>query len=284
MKIISPAALIFCVSLAAIAPPAAYAQFEDADIPATLLRPTRTTNGQNIAFCVNTTSILADFDRAIASEIASALLIEHEIVEVVADGTPPATYDFRLPLYESEIYLALAHRCDVLMGYTQLANYPDWLTLTPPYLTTHTVLAVRAGEGGGADPLAPGRAVGSRFLSMADSTMLRHLQVMPESEQWQRIIYPDHGILIERLLDGSVDSILVWEPAIRTYIEDHPEAEGIEIISDLPFDVPATEFGMVMLRSNDFLHSTMTEAVVELTADGTFDRVAASHGLVSSDR
>lgn len=275
-------AVSICVlAMAGLTVPVAVAQFEDADLPESMLRPTRNFSGQNIAFCINTASIMADFDRALAAELAGTLLVDHEIVEILADNIPGPPYDFRLPLQESEIYLSLAHRCDALMGFTHLSNYPDWLSGTPPYLTTHTVIGVRERTYSSFSEIGAGQPIGARIMSIADSYLSLHLQTMPEASRWNRVSHLNNVVLIERLLDGSLEAILIWEPAVRRYLADHPEAGEIEIIRDLPFTIAPTEFVVALRRANDFLNLSLTQAIADLEADGTVERLAVEHGLIA---
>lgn len=277
------ATAIWALTAFAVSVPPTMAQFRDfrEEIPQHLLRPSRTIAGDRVAFCVNVTSMMADFDRAVAAELAGALLLDHEIVEV-RPLTPSPPYDFRLPLIEGEIYLFLAHECDAFMGFTQAADYSDWLRATPPYLATHTALAVREGEFTSASQFGPGQRVGARLLSIADGYLSTYLRAQPDAARWERVVYPNNAFLIERLLDESVDAILVWEPALHRYLADHPEAENVTVLTELPFTIAPTEFVISMRSENDFLQLNLAQAIAELQAEGTIDRLAAEHGLIPS--
>ncbi len=276
VKLVVAAAL---VSIVASAP--TFAQQEGLSVTTDELRSIRRAQGDTMAFCVNSTSMLAPFERQVASEIAAALFLNLELVEVEPYVHTQA-YDFRLPLEETEIFRLLARRCDAILGFTLLAEWPEWMSPSPPYLTTHTVMAVR--EDGAATAAAiPGKTpVGTRMMSMADSYMFNYSRVLPEPERWTRMVYPNNQFLMQRLLDRSVDAVLIWEPAVLAYRVEHPEAAGVRIISNLPFSVAPTEFVLALRPQEDFVNAAITEAIATLRAEGTFDRLAAEHGLVSA--
>lgn len=262
----------------------ASAQFADLDLPESMLRPTRTPPANSIAFCVNAASVMADFDRALAAELAGALLVEHEIVEVEPGTTPSEPYDFRLPLYESEIYLYLAHRCDAFLGFTQQAEYPPWLGATPAYLATPTVLVVRKGEYRDLGAVPPGGRIGTRLLSLSDGYLMSYVGTVPEAARWSRNLYRNHPLLIERVLDGTVEASLIWEPAARLYLADHPEAAArLELVGTAPLAIPPTEFVIAVRRANDFITLSLTQAIAELETEHTIERLALEFGLVAAD-
>lgn len=249
-------------------------------IPPEIARNMRRAGGDHIAFCVHAMSMLADFERDLAQELGDALLVSVEIVDVRAMmPTPP--YDFRLPLIESEIFYYMAQYCDAFMGFTPLSDYPEWLMISPTYLTTHTVLAVRSGEHGSLADIPPSAAIGTRLLSLADSQLAGYIQTLPAAQQWGRTAYPNHEVLIERLMDGSAEAILIWEPALLRYLADHPEAEDVRIIRDLPFTIASNAFALALRSQEDFLNTLLADAIAGLEAAGTIDRLAAEHGLVA---
>lgn len=244
------------------------------------LRNQRRTLGDSISFCVNATSLLADFERALAAELSQSLLLDYEIFEI---NTIPATpaYDFRLTLDDLQIYRLLSQRCDALLGFTLLAEYPNWMAPSAVYLSTPTVLAVRDGEYGSLEEIPPGQAIGTRAFSLSDGFLLSYLQSLPLSSRLSRMVYPDNRLLIERLMDGSVEAILIWEVAIRFYQAEHPDAAPVDIIEALPFTIAPTQFVLALPPQEHFLNLMLDQAIAELHADGTIERLAIAHGIMA---
>ncbi len=255
----------------------AMAQQEGLSITPDMLRNMRRASGDSITFCVNANAMMASFERAVAGEIASALLLNHDFFEVNLRTQP---YDFRLPLEETEIFILLARHCDAILGFTLLAEWPGWMTPSPPYVTTRTVLALRPGEFTSM-PDIPGQSpIGTRMMSMADGFLYSYTQTLPESQRWKRMVYPNNTFLLERLVDGTVVASLIWEPAVLAYKREQAEAAGIVILRDLPFPIAPTEFVLALRPAEDFLNASIAEAITSLRADGVFDRLAVEHGVL----
>ena len=127
-------AALFCVSSRAV-------MAQGMEIPPRDLYQERGRSQDNkVALCVNGAAMMASFESALARELAAALLLTPSVVEVKT-WRPTEPLDYRLPLTLEEIYIQFAEQCDGFMGFTLAQGYPDWLTITRPYLTTRTVLA-----------------------------------------------------------------------------------------------------------------------------------------------
>ncbi len=257
----------------------ASAQFENFldEIPQNLRQPTRIHTGNEVAFCVNDTSMMAPFERALAQKIGDALLLETSIVSVTPVIATDA-YDFRLPLQDFEIYLYLAHHCDAFMGFTVGDDYPGWQSLSMVYLSTQTVLATRTPYRSMAE-LPRSATIGGRLLSLAGGTLLSYLHTLPESSRWKQALFASHASVLGHLADGSVEAILIWEPAVARYRADHPDMPPVYVVRELAFPVPKTDFVLALWAQNDFLNQQLSQAVATLIADGTIDRLAHEHHL-----
>ena len=237
----------------------------------------RGSQGNKVALCVNGAAMMASFDAALARELASALLLTAEVIEVKT-WRPTEPLDYRLPLMLEEIYIQFAEQCDGFMGFTLAQGYPEWMTITRPYLTTRTVLVTTSPNYRKLADIPVNRPLGTRILGGVDSQVAMYLQSMPEKSRWQRLAYYNNKVLIDRLLDGTVAAAFVWEPALYRATGGKPEAAGLHIIPS-PFEPMQTELG-IGLRSHDaFLSTTLGQAIDALRADGTIDRLLAQHGL-----
>jgi polar amino acid transport system substrate-binding protein len=235
--------------------------------------------GNKVALCVNGAAMMASFDAALARELASALLLTAEVIEVKT-WRPTEPLDYRLPLTLEEIYIQFAEQCDGFMGFTLAQGYPEWMTITRPYLTTRTLLVTTSPNYRKLADIPATRPLGTRILGGVDSQVAMYLQSMPEKSRWQRLAYYNNKVLIDRLLDGTVAAAFVWEPALYSATGGKPEAAGLHIIPS-PFQPMQTELG-IALRSHDaFLSVTLGQAIDSLRADGTIDRLLSEHGLAA---
>lgn len=261
----------------------AVAQFRDflEELPEHMLRITRHVTGDEIAFCINVTSMLADFERALAQEIADTLLLRHQIVEV-NPVTPTEKYDFRLPLIDGEIYLFLAHECDAMMSLTEAADYPEWLRASPTYLATDTILVARTPLAS-MNELPRSASVGVRLFSLAAGALTNYLRVIPANDRWTQLLYPTHEFTLDRLMDGTIDAALIWRPALTAYLADHPEAPEVYIVPGLTFPIAETRFVLGLRPQEDFLNLSLGQAIDSLRQQGVIDRLAREHGLLPAE-
>jgi polar amino acid transport system substrate-binding protein len=233
--------------------------------------------GNKIALCVNGAAMMASFESALARELASALLLTPTVIEIKT-WRPTEPLDYRLPLTLEDIYIEFAERCDGFMGFTLAQGYPEWMTITRPYLTTRTVLVTTSAEYRKLADMPASRPLGTRILGGVDNQAIMYLQSLPEKGRWQRLGYYNNKILIDRLFDGTVGAAFVWEPALYRATSGKPEAAGLHIIPS-PFEPMQTDIG-IGLRSHDaFLSVTLGQAIDSLRADGTIDRLLVQHGL-----
>ncbi|HMH63638.1 MAG TPA: hypothetical protein VK561_20485, partial [Bradyrhizobium sp.] len=133
-----PAIIAMLAALVCFASGAASAQGMEIPPRDTYQDRGRGSQGNKVALCVNGAAMMASFDAALARELAAALLLTAEVIEVKT-WRPTEPLDYRLPLMFEEIYIQFAEQCDGFMGFTLAQGYPEWVTITRPYLTTRTV-------------------------------------------------------------------------------------------------------------------------------------------------
>ncbi|MCW5715048.1 MAG: transporter substrate-binding domain-containing protein [Bauldia sp.] len=277
----STMAAILAITIGSSPAVAQYRDFMD-ELPEHMLRITRRVTGDEIAFCINTTSMLADFERALAQELADTLLLRFEVVDV-NPVTPTDKYDFRLPLIDGEIYLFLAHECDALMGLTEAADYPEWLHASPAYLATDTVFVTRS-QMTSMNELPRSASIGVRLFSLAGGALTNYLRVLPEASRWTQLLYPSHEFILDRLADGTIDAALIWRPALTAYLADHPDAPDVHVVPGLTFPVAQTRFVLGLRPREDFLNLSLAQAIESLREQGVLDRLAREYGLVAPDQ
>jgi polar amino acid transport system substrate-binding protein len=263
-------AAVCCIIVAQV-----FAQEADDLPPRDVYHERGRSTGDKIAFCVNPASMMAPFEKALASEIAARLLVTPNVFEVKT-WHPTEPLDYRLPLAYDELYIEFAERCDGFMGMTLASGYPSWLIVTRPYVTTRTVLAATSADYHKLADIPSDRPIGTRMLGIVDNQMILYLQSLPEKSRWRRIPYFNNKLLFDRLLDHTVAAAFVWEPALYRATNGAPEAAGIHVIP-APFELQPTELG-IGLRSNDsFLSLTLGQAIDSLRGDGTVDRLMVEH-------
>lgn len=285
MRLFGALAMVILAGLGTAFPVTAFAQIQNEDrleFPEWMLRPTRTPGQNNeIAFCINSTSILADFDRDLAREVAATLLQTPRFVEVTVT-MPPSPYDFRVPLTEQEVYVRLLHECDAFVGFTLAADYPEWLRPSTTYLETNTVLATPSAGYESLNDIPRDVVIGVRILSLAANSFTTYLRTLPQNNRWSFLLYPNHGFTLDRLMDGSVGAILMWEPALLRYLAEHPEAPEIHILRELPFTVVPTRFVMALRPDEDYFNALLNDAINAIVEDGIAERLAIEHGILQS--
>ena len=193
---------------------------------------------------------------------------------------PTEPLDYRLPLMLEEIYIQFAERCDGFMGFTLAQGYPEWMTITRPYLVTRTVIATNTTNVRKLTDVPVNRPLGTRILGGVDNQVIMYLQSLPEKSRWSRFTYYNNKVLIDRLLDGTVAAAFVWEPALYRATGGKPEAAGLHIIPS-PFALYETEFGIAVRAHDTFLSAMLGQAIDALRAEGRIDRLLAEHGLAA---
>jgi len=246
-------------------------------VPDDYLDTTRRLGGESIRFCSSSASALRTFDREVAEEIGAMLLLE-VTWEEIRYPYPAPPYDFQIGLAAEALFADLNNRCDVFTGFVLASlTFPDWLTVTAPYLTTRTVLATREGGPARLEATDAGARIGTRLGSGADAIFSAFLAAAPEG-RWRRIPYPDNRALLRALDAGEVDAALVWEPAL-SLAAAAGEGLGAWVEMSGGPSLPPVSFGMVTLRENLFVRELLDQALAEMSASGILAEITARHGF-----
>lgn len=245
-------------------------------VPPEYLSNVRRLQVSSITFCIYVDGPTAEFDRAVAMEIAAMLLLEPQFLELVR---PP----FRLTdddLVE-ELYILLTDHCDGILGLSLIADsYPDWIGLTRPYYWTPYVLAVTDSNYRRLSDIPRDKAIGSRLLTQADMEFISFLSTLPTDQRWRRIPYINDRLLVERLLDGTIAGALFWAPALYEATGGNPDDLGIRIASVSPLRGLERPVGIGVRSSDSFLRLMLDEAIAALTEDGIIDELLERTGML----
>jgi polar amino acid transport system substrate-binding protein len=265
--------------IAALSPISAMAQrAAPPQVPQEWLDRERQLEGDTVKFCINNESLLAPFERDMATALASALLLEPDLVEVRGARAQPIL-DYRLAFNEQELFLLMHNNCHVLMGYVlSTSRSISWLMPSSAYAEFGYVVIGRPGVGALSD-LPAGSAVGTKLSGSADIAFTRLVNSLPENRRWRRVPYVNNQLLIDKLSAEELDAIIVWEPAATAAAADELQNGTFVRLDSRPLDLPTVLFGLAVLREDAFLRNQLDAAIQQLVSDGTVEDLLAKHGL-----
>lgn len=273
--------------LAVVAAPSGGAQAqrggggEPAPLPREFFEDRLDREGDTIVFCVNEDAMMADFERDLAEEIGNALLLNVEIYNV-DPPRPTIPLDYRLPLIPEQLFLVLVDYCNAMFGFTLSQGYQDYLSITRPYMDTDYALVFRSDQYQRLTDVPLDERIGTRSMNNGDIALTSYLRTLPENQRWRRSVYFDNEILIERLLDGTIGAAVIWKPAVYFATEGDPESAGLRLLP-VPFAVAPTQIGLGMLAGDDFVRTSLDEAIAVLVEEGVVAELLARHHLVPNE-
>ncbi|ODT50113.1 transporter substrate-binding domain-containing protein [Devosia sp. 63-57] len=237
-------------------------------VPRDLYTDTLRQDGNSITFCYNPDGMMAGFEQELAQSIASVLLVEPNLVAMTNPRIPTNPLDYRLPWLEDALFILLAEKCDVIMGYVLATSVPDWILLTRPYLSTGNLLVTKQEGIATIDDLPLDQRIGTRSLSVSDNRLQSFLNTRPKDQRWKRATLYHNQRILEQLESGEIGAAVIWEPALYFATDGDPEAAGYHILP-LPFVDRRTDIGMATRSNNTYLNSILGDAIGELINDGT---------------
>jgi polar amino acid transport system substrate-binding protein len=261
-----------------LAATAGIAQSDVPDVPSELLQDRRHLSGESITFCLNVNGRLVEFDRAVATALADALLLKPGFKEI----NPPrftAPLDYRVSLELPELYIFLTADCDAFVGWPLSSAHPSWMIYTRPYYDSPFVFVTTNSAYKSLSDVPPGTVIGTRLLSVADTAFATYIATLPQDKQWRRATYLYDQLTVERLLDGSIDIGMVWQPTLDALTGGDPESKGLRIIPSAPFQPPYLQFSLTMRERETFVRTNLDNAIVELIKDGTMEKLLKDYGL-----
>lgn len=239
----------------------------------------RELTGDTLHVCLSRDGLLADFERDLAAEIGSVLLIDVVVLELAPFRSPPIL-DYRFAVSAEELLVTLFNDCQAMLGFLLApGRTPAWMTMTRPYLETDFALATTDQEAASLGDLPPDYRIGTRMLSDVDLRFLDFNLARRESRQWRRVMYTDNRLLLDRLQSGDLEAVLMWEPALVKGLGGDLEGAGVRNIDPAPFTPPRNQFGAVLLERDAYLRSMLDDAFGALIADGAIERLLDRHGI-----
>lgn len=248
-------------------------------VPDDWLDRTNRMRGDSLTVCINTESLMATFERDLWQAIADALLLDLEVRDIRGRRAQPIL-DYSLSLSDTELYQVLYNGCQALGGFLlSTSQFPTWMTITRPYLEMRFVVATTTESVAKLGDFTPDDKVGTRMGTAADLAFIDQAGTQPDQRRFRRVPYPNNQLIIDRLQDGELDAIIIWEPGLAQWLAGQGDATSIRVIASDPIRLPTQSFGIVLLQRESFLRSVLDDAIAVLSADGTIDRLLAAHGL-----
>lgn len=234
----------------------------------------RRVGGNEVTYCIDLSSPVVEFNRQAAAAIADALLLEHAFFDV------DPTYPIDAQGYLDDLFVWLTDDCDAFMGVSLgSTTLPSWLTITRPYASFRYVLVAADENVQALRDLPLEELVGSQMVSAGDRALIAFLQARTQSERWRRIPYADNALMLERLLDGTLGAMLIWEPTLYLLTDGDPESFGVHIIDPAPFQEQRVAVGMVLRQQQAFVREQIDAAIAALVADGTMLELLEQTGV-----
>ena len=222
-----------------------------------------------LRYCVDKRDPAWEVAAAIADAIASGLLLEPQrhVVEsdiVVEDIT--------------KVYARMLKHCDVHMGFKLIPEgYGSWISVTRAYYDTQYVFVTADPDLQRVADLPPGRAIGATVGTSAHIRLVSYLSALPAERRWPAYPYGTNDLALESLLDGVVDVALVWAPNLWAKQRQDPAYANLHVIDSTPLPPTTLGVGAIVLSDQKFLRNAIDEAIVALSADGTFANLLESY-------
>ena len=222
-----------------------------------------------LRYCVDKRDPAWEVAAAIADAIASGLLLEPQrhVVEsdiVVEDIT--------------KVYARMLKHCDVHMGFKLIPEgYGSWISVTRAYYDTQYVFVTADPDLQRLADLPPGRAIGATVGTSAHIRLVSYLSALPAERRWPAYPYGTNDLALESLLDGVVDVALVWAPNLWAKQRQDPAYANLHVIDSTPLPPTTLGVGAIVLSDQKFLRNAIDEAIVALSADGTFANLLESY-------
>jgi len=233
-------------------------------VPPAFLKNTRRMEGERLSVCADVSGRTLAFDRRVAQLIADSLFLEMDFQE--GFGGYPTSGDGFL----DELQIALTNNCDMVVGMTVQENspFPEWATLTRPYVSLPYMMMVK-GDYTRLGDIPRDLKLGTALGSMGERVMITWNQQQPKTARYSRFPYADMQLMARRVLDGSIAGGLIWAPAWAELKATYPEAAELRTVPISPVPETVTRIGALVKTRDTFLRVQIDEAIDALVADGS---------------
>lgn len=221
-----------------------------------------------LRYCVDKRDPTWEVAAAIADSIAGGLLLEPQRYLVESD----------IVLEDiTKVYARMLEHCDVYMGFKLIPEgYGSWISLTRAYYNTQYVYVTIDPNLQRLADLPPGSAIGATVGTSAHILLVSYLSALPAEQRWPAYPYGTNDLALESLLNGAVDVALVWAPALWAKQIHDPAYANLRVIDSTPLAPTVLGVGAIVLSDQKFLRNAIDEAILALSADGTFAQILES--------
>lgn len=231
--------------------------------------------GNTITFCSSAQDPAFEVHRDVARSLARLLGLNHEFFAYHRDEQDQRPMAVR----REEFVILLTDHCDVFLG-TPVSTAPtfdrpaDEETLsTLPYFVTSFVLAVRAPTEAALSRLPAGASIGAEFASLPAMFLASF-----KKGSYTLRLYDGPKELVEALVQGKVDGIVVWAPHLYKKLGD-PQQRGVRVGSIT--ELPGMEWAITgtVLRERTSLRMAVDGAIERLLGAGQVSRILERYGF-----
>jgi hypothetical protein len=246
------------------------------NVPQELLKPRRRLQDDRLVLCVNRGGSLENLERAVATALGKALLVNTVFYEVEYGNFPV----FDDGDFLTSLYLDLTNNCDGFLGINMASGKnPDWLTFSRPYLEVPYLFISNNPSWTQLADLPPDQKIGVLVSTAIDATLINYLQTLPTDQQWGRLPYGSLELMEKRLLDGTLGALLLWSPLIRQLPS---QGVGLTIGSIRPLPAQASQLGVALRAQDTALRSSIDAALTSLIESGEMTQLIEAEGIQAS--
>lgn len=216
---------------------------------------------QTLSFCVDPREPAHEVDRALAEQVAAALLVEPTIHIVE-----------RLVIVELEyegLYVDLVDHCSVYLGFKLYpGTYPTWLNPTAPFYQARFVVLTAHQEWQTLDDIPRDVRIGAVQGTLGDIRFITLNNALPQSERWPRAPVGRPEQAFNALMNGVVGALIVWEPWWWALSRTRPELGDLRVLDTPDISEPWIEVGGMTLSDRGYIRTSVDQALAILSAEG----------------
>jgi polar amino acid transport system substrate-binding protein len=214
--------------------------------------------------------------RKIAAAVAAALLLQAQEYLI---GDDPRSTDMSGEDLD-DTYRTLIQHCDVFFGFKLVSDaYPGWVTITRPYYRSAYVYVAADSAWKSLGEMPTTRAIGATIGTGADMRLTQYLMATPADRRWDKYPMSSDETALRAVMRGTTGAALVWAPALWALRKTDADIAKLPEMAPSPLPISTADVGAILLSKQMFLRSSLDQAIVSLTADGTIAGILKSENF-----